>query len=55
MKRYFFIDKDTKEAPSCLKETPQVGSFIYYNEGFYKVIKVVYDLECKSIYITIKK
>ena len=53
MKRAFFIDGKLKEAPAYLKETPQVGSFINYNETLYKVIKVAYNLECRGIYIYI--
>ncbi len=55
MKRLFVIGDFTKEAPMKLKETPEIGSKIGYNQELYEVIEVIHYLDEHSIYIYLEK
>ena len=51
MKRIFYINGRSKEAPKGLNETPPVGSKVAYNHKRYNVTDVVYYFECNEIHI----
>jgi hypothetical protein len=56
MKRTFVFSENGlgKEAPFCLKETPQMGSCVSYCGQIYTVINVIYDFENKIIVTVLK-
>lgn len=51
MKRLFVIGECSKEAPSWMKETPQIGSKIIYNHQLYRVDDIVFYMAESEIHI----